>query len=285
MKLPEMTRRNQILLVLALLVVAIPSIFIYDYTQNNPKFCTTCHLMNDAYATWEASAMHDLNCHSCHETSMVESMQHVYDVLTHNPTDVTKLVVIDNTLCETCHASNDPQWLQIVNTAGHKVHFFGDQSYADCIDCHGMNLHVFRPPEEVCLDCHDVEKAHANEVMMTDCVSCHEFLAEKDYLIPQKEECLQCHSDNAELILSMPADAHIDSTCTTCHNPHGSEVAESCTTCHDDVSGGLHDIALHTDCTSCHVPHVEITVRESCESCHTDKIDHYTPVSCTSCHG
>jgi hypothetical protein len=279
-----MTRRNQILIVLALLVVAIPSIFIYDYTQNNPKFCTSCHLMNEAYDTWQVSAMHDLSCHTCHESTMVESMQHVYDVLTKNPEDVTKPVVIESVMCQNCHASNDPQWLQVVNTAGHKVHFFGNDDHAECIDCHGMNLHVFRPPEEACLECHDVEKVHASEVMGTNCITCHDFLVNQDELYPLREDCLECHTDKELITISMPPEAHADSTCTTCHNPHGDVTAESCSTCHK-VTGGLHDITLHTDCTSCHVPHEEVTVRESCESCHTDKIDHYAPVSCTSCHG
>jgi nitrate/TMAO reductase-like tetraheme cytochrome c subunit len=48
MKLPTMTRRNQVLLMIGLLAVLIPSLFIYDYTQNTPRFCTTCHLMNPA---------------------------------------------------------------------------------------------------------------------------------------------------------------------------------------------------------------------------------------------
>jgi nitrate/TMAO reductase-like tetraheme cytochrome c subunit len=57
MKLPEMTKRNQLLLVLAILIIAVPSIFIYDYTQNNPNFCTTCHIMDEAFVTWESSSM------------------------------------------------------------------------------------------------------------------------------------------------------------------------------------------------------------------------------------
>ena len=166
MKLPEMTKRNQILLILVLIIAAVPALFIYDYTQNNPKFCTTCHLMNSAYDTWNVSAMHHVNCHSCHETDMITSMNHVYDVLFKNPSEVTKPVEITNEMCESCHASNDPQWLQVVNTAGHKVHFFGEENYADCIDCHGLTLHVFEPPEQACLNCHDPEKVHASDLGM-----------------------------------------------------------------------------------------------------------------------
>jgi len=284
MKLPEMTKRNQLLLVLALIVIAIPSLFIFDYTQNNPKFCTTCHLMNEAYNTWEASAMHDLNCHSCHEATMAQSMQHVYDVLTHNPQDVTKPVEIENDMCETCHASNDDQWLQVVNTAGHAVHLYNGNAHAECIECHGMELHVFRPPHEPCLECHEPERVHASETMNADCTTCHDFLAEEDDLTPVRDDCIECHEEKELLVVSMPAETHLDSTCTSCHDPHGEVTAEDCTKCHTDVDEGLHEISAHTVCTSCHVPHEEVAVRDSCESCHVDKEEHYAPVNCLSCH-
>jgi hypothetical protein len=284
MKIPELTRRNQILIVLALLVVAIPSLFIYDYTQNNPKFCTTCHLMNEAYDTWEVSAMHDINCHACHETDMITSMDHVYEVLMLNPDDVTNLVEIENEMCEVCHATNDPQWLQVVNTAGHDVHFFGSDDHADCIVCHGMSLHVFRPPEEPCMECHDPERVHASEKMMADCLSCHDFIVNDDDLRPSRDDCIECHEDRSQIIVSLPVDAHIESTCTICHNPHGEVTSEDCSECHE-VEGGLHEISLHSDCISCHVPHEAVAVRDSCETCHADRRDHYATVNCLSCHG
>ena len=284
MKLPEMNRRNQVLLILALLIVAIPSIFIYDYTQHNPKFCTTCHVMNEAYDTWEVSAMHDLNCHACHEASMAESMQHVYDVLTKNPTVVTKLVEIDNEMCETCHASNDPQWLQVINTAGHKAHLYEGADYVECIECHGMELHVFRPPEEPCLECHTPENVHGSETMMIDCLTCHDFLVETHDLTPVRDDCITCHRNEGEITIAMPSEAHLDSTCTTCHNPHGEVTDVECTECHD-VDEGIHETPFHQLCTSCHVPHEEVDIKETCETCHEDQVEHYAPASCTNCHG
>ena len=284
MKLPEMNRRNQVLLLLALLIVAIPSILIYDYTQNNPKFCTSCHVMNEAFETWEMSVHGDLNCHACHEASMAESMQHVYDVLTKNPSEVTKPVEIENELCEKCHASADPQWHQVLNTAGHKVHVFGDDEEVVCIECHGMELHVFRPGKEACVECHSPDHLHGSETMTVDCTSCHHFLLDADSLDPMRDDCLVCHSNKEDLTLSMPSDAHLESTCTSCHNPHGEVTAEPCSTCHD-VDEGIHSVPFHLLCTSCHVPHEEADVRETCESCHADKVEHYAPASCTNCHG
>ena len=283
MKIPEMTRNNKVLILLALIAIAIPSYFIYDYTQHNPKFCTTCHLMNDAYDTWEASAMHDLDCHKCHVADMVTNMEHLYDVITHDPQEVVKPAEIDNELCEDCHVSEDPQWLQVINTDGHKIHFYGDVKHADCIDCHGMELHVFRPPEEGCIECHGESSAHASESMGATCVTCHDFLAEGDGFIPEERaDCVTCHQGNAEIITSMTTEAHLDSSCMSCHNPHEKE-AKDCETCHV-VNDGLHDVEMHSVCTSCHVPHVDEDIRETCESCHMDTKEHYAPTDCTGCH-
>jgi len=286
MKIPEMTRGNQILLLLALIVIAIPSYFIYDYTQHNPKFCTTCHLMTDAYDAWEDSAMHDLTCHECHVADMVTNIQHMVDVLTKDPQVVVKPAEIDNELCEECHVSEDPQWLQVVNTDGHKAHFFGDGNHADCIDCHGMELHVFRPPEEGCLECHDESRVHAAEEMEATCVTCHDFLANEngDHFIPsERDDCITCHIQMEETSMSLTSEAHLDSSCTSCHNPHEEEVAEDCSTCHN-VDEGLHEIPAHSDCTSCHVPHVEVDIRETCVSCHVAQEEHFAPADCTGCH-
>jgi len=38
-----MFQGRRLLLVLGVVIIALPAIYIYDYTQNNPKFCTTCH--------------------------------------------------------------------------------------------------------------------------------------------------------------------------------------------------------------------------------------------------
>ena len=286
MKIPEMTRGNQIVLLLALIVIAIPSYFIYDYTQHNPKFCTTCHLMTDAYDTWEGSAMHDLTCHECHVADMVTNIEHMVDVLTKDPQVVVKPAEIDNELCEECHVSEDPQWVQVVNTEGHRVHFFGDANHADCIDCHGMELHVFRPPEEGCLECHDESRVHAAEEMDATCVTCHDFLAggNGDHFIPsERDGCIICHFQMEETSMSLTSEAHLDSSCTSCHNPHEEEVAEDCSTCHN-VDEGLHEVPAHSDCTSCHVPHVEMDIRDTCVSCHVAQEEHFAPADCTGCH-
>jgi hypothetical protein len=285
LKLPEMTRRNQVIIAIALLIIAIPSYFIYDYTQNNPKFCTTCHLMNTAYETWDISAMHDLNCHECHESDMVESLGHVVEVLTENPQHVTKVTEVDNELCEECHASNDRRWRQVASTAGHEVHFFERDQPPDCIECHGLRLHVFEPPEEICMECHDKETRMDTPEIEMHCLDCHEFTDR--LLFPEKEDCINCH-DFARLQAIMDESIHqsvrVETDCFSCHNPHEERKFVDCESCHDTGGLGLHDNTSHTSCELCHTPHSLTGMRDNCLTCHLDRGEHYSQADCHLCH-
>ena len=285
LKLPELNRKNLIIFSIVALALAIPVVYVYDYTQNNPKFCTTCHLMNSAYETWDQSAMHDLNCHECHESDMVESLGHVVEVLTKNPQQVTKITEVDNELCEHCHVSNDPQWLQVVNTEGHKVHFFDKPQPPYCIDCHGLRLHVFEPPEEICKECHEKSLTMGTPTMEIHCIVCHEFTTA--LLLPEREDCVNCH-DFARLQTIMEESYHkntqVDIDCRSCHNPHIENAYIDCTNCHDQSGYGLHDKTVHSDCKICHAPHRDTDMRDNCLTCHRDRETHYYPVNCDNCH-
>jgi hypothetical protein len=285
----DFIKRNQKIVIAALLVLAISSYFIYDYVQNNPKFCITCHLMDDAYETWDASAMHDLNCHKCHETNIEtrapEYIDHVRRVIFENPVNVTKLTVIENKACEDCHANNDPQWLQVANTAGHKEHLLMHEEEPKCIGCHGIQLHVFEPPEETCFTCHTHEHDYACEVMDVHCIICHEFTATEHELIPQRDPCLQCHEGQQTMGVSFPNGAHKNTACDNCHNPHIEEQHTDCVSCHAEIiGGGLHNVFAHRDCYNCHVPHTLEPMREGCLSCHVDKTEHGGTAECSLCH-
>ena len=285
LKIPNLNKRNQLLLILILIIIVLPSYLIYDYTQHNPKFCTTCHLMNDAYDTWDQSAMHDLDCHKCHETDMVESMGHVVEVLFKDPQTVTKITEIDNELCIKCHASNNYEWIQIASTAGHKIHFFENQKSPNCINCHGLNLHVFKPPEEICLECHIKETWMNTSEIRIHCVECHEFSTRS--LFPESEDCINCH--DFVRVQTLMADlrhqiVEVEIYCMSCHKPHTLDTYEDCTVCHISGPMGLHNIYGHQSCALCHSPHSQSSLRGTCLTCHIDKETHYSITRCEICH-
>ena len=124
----------------------------YNYTQNDPEFCRSCHTMDVAWDKWSTSAHSKVGCHSCHEVSPIGGAQLVMNYLMENPDRNTNHASVTDKACEKCHYSGDPQWVQVENTAGHKVHAEG-QNIA-CQTCHGMRLHSFRPSTEICDACH-----------------------------------------------------------------------------------------------------------------------------------
>ncbi|HDO23304.1 MAG TPA: hypothetical protein ENG86_10755, partial [Nitrospirae bacterium] len=68
-----LTLKGKIITVVLLLVVIIGGSVVafkfYNFTQNNPKFCISCHLMQPAYNAWSKSKHKGINCHSCHHLS------------------------------------------------------------------------------------------------------------------------------------------------------------------------------------------------------------------------
>src|SRR3989337_4352106 len=58
-------------------VVGFGGYTVYDYTMNNPAFCRSCHTMEVAWTRWASSEHKKVDCHSCHEQSIVESARQV----------------------------------------------------------------------------------------------------------------------------------------------------------------------------------------------------------------
>jgi nitrate/TMAO reductase-like tetraheme cytochrome c subunit len=289
---PEFLRNRKtvaLILVIAALALSTPLYITYNYYQNDPKFCTSCHLMNQPYELWRASAMHDVTCHNCHELSPPEAMNLVFMTVVENPTNVTTHAEVDPSACVNCHTEGDITIPQITDQIGHEVHYF--QGNISCLQCHGTSLHEFTPPDSICQTCHN-ETQKTLGMASLDCKDCHTYTATgKISLIPQRIECLSCHSERAT-VMSIPAAAHQDSSCSTCHQVHNSSKPLECTSCHPRSQlAGLHQITGHnlvgdqSDCQKCHVPHQQNTdVRQVCTTCHYDKVDHNPGIECNLCH-
>ena len=221
----------------------------------------------------------------CTSNARARSLDHVVKVIFENPDTVTKPTVIENEVCEDCHANNDPQWVQIANTAGHSIQYSTQEEEPACIDCHGTELHTFSPQEETCLQCHSHDHSDAGEVMDVHCIACHEFISTEHELIPQRDDCLQCHEGQQTMGDSFPSGAHNNTACDGCHTIHIEERLTECVTCHlDTLGGGLHTLSTHDNCNDCHIPHSSEPVRGICLSCHVDKIEHFDTTECSLCH-
>ena len=259
----------------------------YVFIEDDPRFCKTCHLMEEAWYKWNESPHRNVTCHKCHVANMEDNMRLLVVYFTERPEkvreDIREHIKIENEKCEKCHFKQG-KWPYVAETAGHKFHL--EEAKANCIDCHGGRIHRFIPDRSDCLQCHSDKKLRIKS-MDFHCTNCHPFLASVsergEDIKPHQQDCRKCHSER-NVILALPENAHANSDCSNCHQPHVTEEPFSCETCHTVPKNPMHMKHEGKDCESCHQPHSVKGVREVCESCHEDKKDHYPTLKCTTCH-
>ncbi|AIY89156.1 cytochrome c3 family protein [Geoglobus acetivorans] len=284
-----MERRAAMLLlflIVAGIIVAAEGYNTFMFIEKDPRFCKTCHLMEEAWNKWNQSPHQGITCHECHEASIQDNMRLLVTYFTLQPEEVSDdvHVVIPNEKCENCHFQKSEKWPYVADTAGHKYHL--ENAKANCIDCHGGRVHKFVPDNSECKKCHSDISMKVPQ-MDFHCTNCHNFLADVktngENILPTSQDCKKCHKDR-DIILALPEGAHSESECSNCHQPHITAEPFSCQTCHSLPNKPIHKYHADKDCKSCHVPHKNIDVRTVCETCHTDRKDHYPTLKCTTCH-
>ncbi|MDQ7842336.1 MAG: cytochrome c3 family protein [Armatimonadota bacterium] len=236
---------------------------VYDYTMNNPAFCRSCHTMEAAWNRWATSEHRKVDCHACHEQSVIESARQVITFALRRPERVGKHAVVPSARCATCHTSGNPAWKQVAATAGHQVH--AEVRKIACVTCHSVAIHRLVRPPEVCGTCHEAQVAGPRAIKiaaMADfhCVDCHQFLRPNSPLRPTAQTCLECHQAlPAKTTVGWPEGrAHSALSCAACHRPHERAAPiVNCTSCHAAPTPEIHAPILRsrTACTTCHQPH------------------------------
>lgn len=265
----------------------------YNYTENNPNFCRSCHTMINAWARWKTSEHSKVNCHDCHRQSKVDSLEQLAKYLAQRPDTVSKHAEVPDRVCAKCHESGNPAWIQVINTAGHRVH--AEQKGIPCTTCHSTSLHRFHPTTQLCATCHGDHvtgdkaiKVHGMDEFQ--CLTCHDFLRENSPLRPVRESCLDCHTRLLKQTrVTWPAGAPMQFPCGQCHKPHlKAEPIVDCQACHGNIpQQGLHAGKGHApaSCLSCHQPHRwKVDSRQPCLACHADRKDHQGEWPCAMCH-
>lgn len=256
----------------------------YNYTQEDPAFCRSCHLMEKAWDRWETSKHKNVTCHSCHQQSVFESARMVGGFALGRYERVVTHAAVKDELCQKCHESEDPKWLQIAATAGHRVH--AEEQNLACTKCHSTTVHRFAAPAPICQTCHAQKEVVTSGMATFHCTSCHSFLATDQPLLPGRKNCLDCHEALVKETISWPADAPMQLPCGTCHKPHEIEQPTvACRNCH--TGEGLHQQTTHRSsvCQTCHEPHQwKVTSRQTCLACHTDRVEHQAGALCSACH-
>ncbi len=244
----------------------------YRFTQEDPQFCNSCHLMKEAFLTWQKGAHRDIVCQRCHQLTLLEQNQLL----------ISYVVKGSNTrfsgthgrkkpwqACRKCHIEEVSQGaITLRESYGHARHVF--MQNIDCKVCHGGSLHDFKPKEKACYSCHPDKRLHGMGMAGFSCLNCHSF-GEKTQKMTARDKCLRCHSISVNTPMGTLE-------CYSCHKPHGrmKPTEKDCLgECHgNETAVGQH--AKHMKkgltCFDCHKAHTwtvgKKEARNLCNRCH-----------------
>ena len=256
-----MPRFRYILLGLLLLLAAstlLGGYRLYDYVENNPGFCGSCHIMETAWKTWNEGPHKGVNCHVCHRQGIEDRARIVWQWATSNNEKVGPHTKLAREVCQSCHLNEKVKWPQIAKTAGHEVHVM--RADLQCLSCHLPSLHATKPKAEDCASCHNRARHNIGGMAAFHCTACHQFLVPKEAgLEPKREICLNCHKSMQLKGETFPVRGPMQFECATCHKPHTQPILKfnDCLACHPKVAEDkMHfEMKALTRCVTCHRPH------------------------------
>lgn len=300
----RLTFKAKVIIAVLVLVIAVGGGVIaykfYDFTQNNPKFCVACHLMQPAYDAWAESEHKSINCHDCHHLSIPEQNQLLISFVFKRPTSVPPRhgkVIVGWKYCVSCHweqSEKYPNAPKINDSSMHAKHYFSEQ--IECSKCHGYIVHEFTPEARFCVKCHENKEVHGKGMEGLACLNCH--TEKSSTLRPERANCLYCHgteksgekSATEERYLPKPEtvqkaikikiakDSPMKFDCYKCHKPHDKARPDwaNCLDCHKRIPDvGKHSMHIKTmgmSCKDCHKPHLWTVTKEAaktlCTTCH-----------------
>ena len=283
------------LVVLVVAVIAVVPLGAYGIKiTSHPKFCGTCHNMEDYYVSWEHSSHKDVACTACHAKpgmagtvaakaqGMVQLVQYVsgsYGTKPHGE--------ISSASCQQVGCHSDIGEDDTVVMLYDKIRFRHDKHLSDhpngkslnCVSCHGQTVegqHI-SVSKTTCLTCHFYGRGD-QQVAAGDCLTCHVVPEEPVIFVDEPFSHLDFISDDKDV------------TCVHCHSQvtEGSGIVSHarCQACHLEGHGEIEDqeeLHLvhvsegHFDCLNCHeeIKHGDRPMAEQL----------LTTSNCTTCHG
>ncbi len=272
---------NQKAIVLLLLMLTVMGGIVgfryYKYTKEDPEFCKKCHMMQEAFRTWQQSKHRDFPCQRCHRISMLEQNKMLISYVVKGAGTTTKQThgrISPWNACKDCHLSDVSQGsVTLSNSYGHARHVF--MQHIGCSNCHTGSSHTFAPNEQACSGCHKDKVIHGMGMAGLSCLKCHSY-SEKAPKMININRCLTCHKD-------IPSKGPMSSLkCFDCHQPHGKirPSSQDCLkTCHgSETRVGQHNLHLtkaKLECLDCHKAHTWVIGKKEaqklCHRCHALK--------------
>ena len=283
------------LLMLVVVVIGVVGISAYGIKiTGHPKFCISCHNMDEYYTSWEHSSHGEVACISCHykpgvaatavgkAQGMVQLVQYISGSYATKPHGEISDASCQRSAChEGIEKSDEVLVFNGEANFRHDQHLTGEvQGMAlNCVSCHGQTspeTHI-SINKDTCMTCHLY--GGAGEVAaLGECHTCHS--------VPKEPvRFMEASFDHREFLAGGG-----DVTCRHCHSQvtqgTGPVSQGACERCH---LGGRDEVA---DARELHLHHVTNEHME-CVSCH-GKIKHgvspmasqlLTSNDCSTCHG
>lgn len=197
------TQKLMLIGIVGLLTLVLSSFVGINYTSQS-SFCSSCHIMDNNYASWEQSSHKSVDCLKCHaEPGLIGTLKvkakginQVASTL-FNLVDKPGKTSVPNSICTSCHnLGNQELAAELAKTRDerykNRVHIGFDHPKHDKI-------------ETKCTLCH-VGVGHSDKVdakqVMAACQSCHtnKLLENKQAKVPKSNECNSCHTQIKEIV-------------------------------------------------------------------------------------
>ncbi|MGE5895041.1 MAG: NapC/NirT family cytochrome c [bacterium] len=270
-----MAKRGPILFLVFMIAVvgSLAGFKYYKYTQEQPEFCSSCHLMEEAVKSWQRSSHKLYQCQICHKMSMIEQNKLLIAFVANPKGKIEQKHgrIAPWTVCKDCHTDTVGQGsISVSKSYGHAKHVF--MQGISCDRCHRGELHSFRVTRDACLNCHSDKLVHGMGTEGLNCLNCHNY-AENSPRMVTPARCLKCHQP-------LPKNAPMAKlNCFECHKPHTKmrmESADCLGRCHGNESKvgqhGLHMKKTKLGCMDCHKPHTwvigKVQAKGLCDRCH-----------------
>jgi len=246
----------------------------YRYTQDDPAFCMSCHMMKEAFLEWQKGKHRDIVCQKCHRLNLFEQNQLLVSFVLKKPGPFSRSHGRDKPWleCKNCHLNEIAQGsVSLRKSYGHAKHVF--MINITCKVCHSESLHRFTPNEKACQGCHKDKGVHGVGMEAFSCLKCHSF-AEKSAQMVSNVKCMGCHK-------IPPQGAMSSFPCYRCHKPHG-KIKLTSADCLGECHGSETRVGQHArhmkkgmQCLDCHKAHGWVVgpneARSLCNRCHPYK--------------
>jgi nitrate/TMAO reductase-like tetraheme cytochrome c subunit len=152
----------------------------YNYTQDEPQYCVSCHLMQEAFREWQRGQHSHVVCQQCHRLTILEQnkLLAAYVLKGNQPLAQTHGREKPWNACRDCHSYEMSQGsLTLEKSFGHARHALINK--IQCKICHKISTHNFRPNESACGKCHKDKGVHLANTDSFSCLVCHPFSHKK----------------------------------------------------------------------------------------------------------